>query len=97
MAKTVVDRSVELFNDESFRYGPAHPQGWEYAVACLGYRKPLAHYWWEIAYTEARLERALEQGKAEMGSWGINYTAFSDKYREKLHNEWIRATSEIVF
>lgn len=88
MAKSVIERALELYNDESFRFGPAHPQGWDFAVSQLGYRKSLAQYWWENAYTEARLERAVQAGKAEVGYMGIVYTAISDEYRKKLEAEY---------
>lgn len=49
-----VAEAVEMFNDPTFRWGPAHPQGWEYCVACCGYRGTYAKFVWEMASSEAR-------------------------------------------
>ena len=49
-----VAEAVELFNDPTFRWGPAHPQGWDFEREIKGYRKSYLKYVWEMASAEAR-------------------------------------------
>jgi hypothetical protein len=85
---TTVERALEIAKDEKFQWSMAHPQGWEFIVACRGYRRPYAAYVWELAYCEARLERAEERGLAETSQIGLIYTGpFKGRPRNFTEND----------
>lgn len=71
----VVARAIELTQDVNFQSTLGHPQSYDYCVACEGYRGSYARWIWEIAYTEARLERASKEGNAVLTQGGYVHTA----------------------
>jgi hypothetical protein len=83
----VIKRAVELFNDESFRAGPANPQGHDFEIAHGLTHSTLEKWQWRAAHNEARLERAVENGKAHIGMFGIHYTDVSEDYGRRLLEE----------
>lgn len=83
----VTQRAVELFKDESFRAGPANPQGWAFEIAHGLTHSTLEKWLWKAAHNEARLERAVENGKAHIGMFGIHYNDVSEAYRRRLLKE----------
>lgn len=83
----VIQRAIELFNDDSFRIGPANPQVHDCEIAHGLTHSTLEKWRWEAAYNEARLERAVKNGKAHNGMWGIHYTDVAEGYRRRLLRE----------
>lgn len=58
--------AIEFYGDERFRDTIAHPQAYDWEVACNGYTRSYAQWVWRLAYSEARttppsrIERGLD-------------------------------------
>lgn len=61
----VLTRALELFNDQSFRDGPCHEQGYDWEVYHKATKFTSYQRWlWNYASRMARLEKAIREGKS---------------------------------
>lgn len=71
---SVEDHAIEIYHSKEFGLTEAHEQRWDFDAAHrLTKARSYAQWKWQLAHCEARLERAVREGKATRTQIGICY------------------------